>query len=87
MEENWLRFNKNAKIAFIDVETYNLALNFQINRPWQVAVLKVQGEQILEEIDCLIKWEDCKFKIGAGAAAVTKFNENYFNIKNFEIKR
>ena len=55
MEENWLRFNKKAKIALIDVETFNLALNFQINRPWQIAALKVQGETILEEIDKLVK--------------------------------
>ena len=74
MEEKWLRFNKEAKIALIDVETFNLALNFQINRPWQIAVLKVQGESILEEIDLMIKWDDCKFKIGKGAAIVTKFN-------------
>ena len=79
MEENWLRFNKKAKIALIDVETFNLALNFQINRPWQIAVLKVQGDTILEEIDKLVKWDDCKFKIGAGAAAVTKFNQHHFD--------
>jgi hypothetical protein len=60
MEENWLRFNKDAKIALIECETFNLALNFHINRPWQVAVLKVVGEQVIEEIDCLIKWDDCK---------------------------
>ena len=79
MEENWLRFNKDAKIALIDCETFNLALNFHINRPWQVAVLKVVGEQVIEEIDCLVKWDDCKFKIGEGAAAVTKFNQAHFD--------
>ena len=79
MEENWLRFNKDAKIALIDCETFNLALNFHINRPWQVAVLKVVGEQVIEEIDCLVKWDDCKFKIGEGAAAVTKFSQAHFD--------
>jgi len=79
MEENWLRFNKKAKIALIDCETFNLNLNFQINRPWQVAALKVEGETVLEEIDCLIKWDDCKFKIGEGAAKITKFNQEAFN--------
>jgi DNA polymerase III epsilon subunit-like protein len=81
MEENWLRFNKQAKIAFIDVETFNLALNFQINRPWQIAVLKVLGDDVIEEVDVMIKWDDCKFKIGAGAAAVTKFNQADFDRK------
>jgi DNA polymerase III epsilon subunit-like protein len=79
MDENWLRFNKKAKIAFIDVETFNLALNFQFNRPWQIAVLKVEGEMVLEEVDVMIEWDDCKFKIGAGAAAVTRFNQERFD--------
>jgi len=79
MEENWLRFNKKVKYAFIDVETFNLALNFRINRPWQIAVLQVEGETIVNEIDLMVKWEDCKFKIGAGAAAVTKFNQQEFD--------
>jgi DNA polymerase III epsilon subunit-like protein len=78
-EENWLRFNKKAKIAVCDVETFNLNLNWQVNRAWQVSCLKVEGETILEEVDCLIKWDDCKFKIGAGAAEATKFNQKHFD--------
>lgn len=81
MEENWLRFNKKAKIAFIDVETFNLALNFQINRPWQVAVLKVEGETVLEDVDLMVKWDDCKFKIGDGAAKITKFDQQAFDLR------
>jgi len=80
-EENWLRFNKKAKICYLDCETFNLSQNFQINRPWSVAVLKVEGEQILEEIEVFIKWEDCKFKIGEGAARVTQFNQKTFDAK------
>lgn len=79
MEENWLRFKKDAKLAFCDVETFNLALNFQINRPWQVAALKVVGETIVETADVMVKWDDCKFRIGRGAAAITKFNQTYFD--------
>ncbi len=79
MEEKWLRFNKEAKIALIDCETFNLALNFQINRPWQIAVLKVQGDEIVGEVDVMIKWDDCQFKIGAGAAAITKFSQSVFD--------
>lgn len=81
MEENWLRFNKQAKYAVLDFETFNLGLNFQTNRPWQASVLKVVGETIVEEIDTHVKWEDCKFKIGAGAAIVTKFNQAVFDGK------
>lgn len=81
MEENWLRFNKQAKIAIIDTETFNLGLNFQTNRPWQVGALKVIGETIQQEVNVFVKWEDCKFKIGAGAALVTKFNQAEFDRK------
>ena len=79
MDEHLIRFNKKAKIALIDCETFNLNLNFQVNRPWQIAVIKVEGEEIVGEIDALIKWDDCKFKIGAGAATVTKFNQAHFD--------
>ena len=80
-EDTWLRFDKKAKISIIDCETYNLCLNHQVNRPWEVSVLKVEGETILEEVDVWVKWEDCKFKIGEGAARVTKFNQKEFDSK------
>lgn len=81
MEENWLRFNKQAKIAIIDTETFNLGLNFQTNRPWQIGALKVIGDTAVEEVNRFIKWEDCKFKIGEGAAKVTKFDQRAFDLK------
>ena len=74
-EENWLRFNKKAKIAYLDCETFNTNLNFQVNRPWQVGVLKVIGDQTMEIVDAHINWEDCQFSIGAGAAMITHFDK------------
>lgn len=79
MEENWLRFNKQAKLAFIDVETFNLSLNFQFNRPWQIAVLKVVGETVVESVDLMVKWADCRFSIGAEAARITRFDQKVFD--------
>lgn len=86
MEENWLRFNKETKIAFIDVETFNLGLTFQTNRPWQIATLKVMGDNVItnalgmpEEKDVMVKWADCQFKIGAGAAKITRFNQALYD--------
>lgn len=89
MDENWLRFNKQAKIVFIDVETFNLALNFQINRPWQIATLKVMGDSVMTEVvdgvshyaetDVMIKWDDCKFSIGSEAARITRFDQKAFD--------
>jgi hypothetical protein len=75
-----LRFNNNIKYGFIDLETFNLCLHFCQNRPWQVGVLKVQGEEIIESQDIRInlKWPDAPhLSIGQGAAIVTRFNEEY----------
>lgn len=79
MEENWLRFNKQAKLAFIDVETFNLSLNFQFNRPWQIAVLKVVGETVIESVDVMVKWADCRFSIGEEAARITRFDQKLYD--------
>jgi len=81
MEENWLRVNKQAKIAIIDTETFNLGLNFQTNRPWQIGALKIIGDSIQQEVNCFVKWDDYKFKIGDGAAMVTHFNQHEFDKK------
>lgn len=85
-EENWLRFNKKAKIVYGDCETFNLNLSFSVNRPWSIALLKCEGEQILEEVETFIKWDDCKFKIGEGAARVTQFNQKVFDSKCIDPK-
>lgn len=74
MDGNLLRFNKKVKYAFVDCETFNLNLSFEVNRPWQIAVLDVEGESVLNAIDLRIKWDDCKFSIGEGAAKVTRFD-------------
>lgn len=79
MDEHLLRFKKDVKFALIDVETFNLGLNFQTNRPWQIAVIMAQGDFIVRELDVMIKWDDCKFSIGSEAAKITRFNQQAFD--------
>lgn len=84
--EDWIRFKKDAKIVVLDCETYNLNLHFSVNRPWNVAVLKVLGDNIIEEHNLFIKWRDCQFSIGDGAKFVTHFNEQEFERKAIDPK-
>jgi DNA polymerase III epsilon subunit-like protein len=82
MDGHLLRFDKNVTYALIDLETFNLNLSFVQNRPWQVGVLKVKGETVVESHDLRInlRWPDAPhLKIGEGAAMVTRFNEEYHN--------
>lgn len=77
MDGHLLRYNKNVVYAFCDLETFNLNLNWKYNRPWQVGILKVRGEQIIDGRDIRIKipWKDAPFlDIGREAAIITKFD-------------
>jgi DNA polymerase III epsilon subunit-like protein len=73
MDEHLIRFNKTAKIAFIDMETENLCLHMKYNLPWQVAVLKVQGDFVTESYDSYLKWYR-PFKVSDGAALATRYD-------------
>lgn len=75
VDEHLLRFKKNVTYALIDLETFNLNLSFRYNRPWQVGILFVKDEQILEAKDIRIKWPDAPhLSIGEEAAIITRFN-------------
>jgi DNA polymerase III epsilon subunit-like protein len=56
MDGNLLRFNLVKKSTIFDMETYNLGLSFEINKPWQLGLLNVVGQEINETHDILIKW-------------------------------
>ena len=73
MEDNFLRFDKDKEYVFIDCETFNLCLNSCHNLPWQIAMLKVKGDEKLAEKNFYIKW-DTKLEISADAARITRFN-------------
>ena len=75
MDGNLLRFRNDVKYAFIDLETYNLCLNFRQNRPWQVGVLDVTGEQIKSAHDIWVLWPDAPhLKVGKEAAIITRYS-------------
>jgi len=73
MDDSLLRFNKQAKFVFIDLETYNLCLSFQHNRPWQIGMIEVQGSTILRKYENLIKWKT-NLIISKRAAEITHFD-------------
>lgn len=73
MDEHLLRFDKTKIYTFIDFETFNLCLNFCHNLPWQVGMLRVQGERILDSKNFYLKW-DTELKISEDAARITRYN-------------
>src|SRR4051812_12596433 len=56
MDNHLARFDKKRVYTFIDYETYSLCLNFIHNKPWQVGLLKVVGDETVESQDILVKW-------------------------------
>lgn len=58
----------------MDFETFNLCLHFVHNRPWQLGMLRVKGEEIVESYSSFIKWND-DLKISRGAAAITGYDK------------
>lgn len=80
MDERLLRFDTTSTFVFADFETYNLCLNFSHNLPWQLAMMKVRGDTVLESFDAYIKWKT-HLKISKEAAKVTKFDQAKFDAR------
>lgn len=75
MDGELLRYRKDITYAFIDLETFNLNLSFKWNRPWQVGVIVVKGEQVIDAKDIRVNWPDAPhLSIGKKAAEITKFD-------------
>lgn len=74
MDEHLLRFDKEKTLVFIDCETLNLCLNPCNNLPWQVSMLKVQGDKSIAEKDFYVKWKT-HLKISEGAARITRYSQ------------
>ena len=68
-----LRYDKEKEFVFIDCETFNLCLNSCHNLPWQIAMLKVKGDKVIDSKDFYVKW-DTHLKIGKEAAKITRYN-------------
>lgn len=73
MDEHLLRYNINKNLVFIDFETFNLCLNFCHNLPWQIAMLKVKGDQKIDEKNIYLKWKT-DLKISQEAARITRYD-------------
>jgi len=73
MNEHLLRFDKDKIYTFIDCETENLCLNSFHNLPWQIAMLKVRGEEVLDTKNYYIKW-DRELHVSKEAARITRFS-------------
>ena len=62
----------------MDLETFNVNLNFYNNRPWQVGMIRVVQNKIQDRFDEMVKW-DCGLKISDEAARITRFDQKKFN--------
>ncbi len=82
MDDHLLRFRKDTKYVFLDLETFNLNLNFIHNRFWQLGILEVKGEKIVNSLDLRINWPDAPhLKISADAARITRYDQAEHNMK------
>ncbi|NBP57734.1 hypothetical protein EBU71_14610 [bacterium] len=73
MEENLLRYDKTKKFVFIDCETFNLCLNFCHNLPWQIAMIKAEGDKKVDQKNFYIRWET-DLQISEDAARITRYD-------------
>jgi DNA polymerase III epsilon subunit-like protein len=83
MDEHLLRFDKSKTFLFIDCETFNLCLNFCHNLPWQIAMLKCQGDRIIESKDIHLRWKT-HLKISKDAAKITRFDPKTIEKKGID---
>jgi len=74
MDDHLIRF-QNKKNVFVDLETFNLCLNFRHNRPWQVAMIKTLKDKIIDKRNIYVDWwSSTNLDISSDAARITKFN-------------
>tara|TARA_Y100000310_G_C20550046_1_gene747605 strand:+ start:270 stop:908 length:639 start_codon:yes stop_codon:yes gene_type:complete len=73
MDEHLLRFDKKKTYVLIDCETENLCLHSSHNLPWQIGMIKTEGEEKVAEKDLLVKW-DRPINVSKDAARITRFD-------------
>jgi len=82
MKDNLLRFDKQQKYIIFDTETEGL--NLVHSKPWQIAWIVAQGDNIIEKFDIYIKWDN--LKVSEGAAKVTGFSNEYYKRNAIDAK-
>ena len=78
MNESLLRFNKKQRYIVFDTETEGL--NLVTSRPWQVAWLVVEGDEIIARNDMFVHWPN--LNVSEGSAKVTGFSLKEYNKKS-----
>lgn len=86
MNENLLRYDKNKTFVFIDLETFNLCLNFSHNLPWQIGMIKCKGESKIDEKNYYINWES-DLKISEDAARITRYDHKKMEKNGLKIDK
>lgn len=77
MHESLLRFDKKQRYIVFDTETEGL--NLVTSRPWQVAWMLIEGDNIISRTDRLIHWPN--LNVSEGAARVTGFSRKEYEKK------
>lgn len=78
MESELIRFNTQDKFTWVDVESQNLCLNYRLNLPWQIGIVEVINNKIVQENDILINWGD-DFVMSKDAARITRYDQEKVN--------
>jgi DNA polymerase III epsilon subunit-like protein len=85
MDEHLLRYDKKKTFVLIDLETFNLCLNFCHNLPWQIGMIKAKGDFKLDSKNYYINW-DTKLKISQDAARITRYDHKKVQRDGLNIK-
>jgi DNA polymerase III epsilon subunit-like protein len=85
MDEHLLRYDKKKTLVFVDCETFNLCLNFCHNLPWQIAMIKVKGDQKIDEKNFYLKWQT-DLKISQDAARITRYDHKKVQKEGYDPK-
>ena len=75
--KEYRNFSKNLILWQKDFGRHNL--------PWQIAMIKVKGDEVISEKDYHIKW-DTHLSISADAARITKFNPKLYEKKALPVE-
>jgi DNA polymerase III epsilon subunit-like protein len=85
MDEHLSRYDKNKTFVFIDCESLNLCLNFCHNLPWQIAMIKIQGDKKIDQKNFYLKW-DTNLKISQDAARITRYDHKKVQKEGYDPK-
>jgi len=78
MSDKLFKFGPETIYTFVDCETLNLCLHPCHNLAWQIAMIKVKGNEKIDEKNFYIKW-DTDLKISHEAARITRYSQSYID--------